>query len=891
MSRDPVWRRYRDLLRPRTREDADDEVRFHLEMRADEARRAGRSAGDADAEARRRFGDVGGVLAELHAIDDARRARRSRGEWIADVARDVRVGARSLRRAPAFAVTACVTIGIAIAATTTVFSFVDTLLLEPLPYTRPAELVDIRGGVVGSLGEAAALRERTRSFADFAVYGSRVITLDDGSAAERLDGFSITPNLLTMLGVRPMIGSGFAADASQPGNGSSLLLSYGLWLRRFGGDPNVIGRRVNVDGTPFTVLGVMPANFHFPTSAAEFWTPLTIDRANTPAMWAWPGGWWVARLRPGLTAADAQREVARVAPAMRRLNPMWDPGADYGKRMAVRPFQQSLVGAARPALLLLSGSVVVVLLIACVNVANLLLARATARERELTVRAALGGGRARLVRQLLTESLVLARAGGALGLVLAAAGVRWAAAAMPPEIPRIGHIGMRASVYVFAALVTIFTGVAFGMLPALRATAAHASPRAAGFGRSSGPGVGHHRVTAALVLGQVALAVVLAITAGLLARSFAELRDIAPGFHTAHLVVARVSPPAAAYAERARTDALYERILTRARALPGVASAAVVDRLPIAGPVYGIALRVQGRNEDVRSGNLPWSDHFQTITPDYLRTFGIPVLRGRGFTTEDRAGAQPVALVSRSLAARLWPNEDPLGKQIGYPFPSPWITVVGVVPDVRLDSLRDTSSLATYVPYAQRWVAVRTSGVRPDMSIALRVVGDAAPVERALPALVADIDRGVAVTQVRTMDDVLSQSIAKPRFTLALVGAFALTALLLGAVGIYGVMAYLVSQRAHEMGVRLALGATARDVVLLVVGRGLRLAIIGGVAGAAGSLGATHWLRSLLYAVSPTDPLTFVTVPALFVLIAAAASAAPARRAAKSDPVRSLRAE
>lgn len=798
---------------------------------------------------------------------------------------------RSLRRAPAFATTACATIAVAIAATTIVFSFVDRLLLESLPYVRPGELVDIRGAVVGSLGEAAALRERTRSFADFAIYGPRTITLDDGTAGARLDGFNITPNLLAVLGVQPMAGSGFTAEASEPGNGTVMLLSYGLWLRRFGADRSVIGRRVNVDGVPYTIAGVMPRTFQFPTSTAEFWTPLTIDRANTPAMWAYSAGSWVARLRAGVTPDEAQREVARVAPGMRRLNPMWDPGADYGKRMAVRPFQENLVSSARPALLLLSGSVLMVLLIACVNVANLLLARATARDRELTVRAALGGGRARLIRQLLTESLVLAVAGGVAGLVLAAIGVRWAAAIMPAEIPRVGDVAMRGAVYAFAVLLTIGVGLGFGTLPALRATSPRGSSRAAGLGRSAGPGAGHHRVAAALVLGQMALAVMLAITAGLLARSFAELRDISPGFRTTHIVLAGVSPPTADYVEKVQADALYEQILMRARALPGVATAAAVDRPPIAGPVYGIALRVQGRNEDVKSGNLPWSDHFQRFTPGYLEALGIPVLRGRGFTSADRAGAPPVALVSRSLAARLWPNENAVGKRIGYPFPGPWLTIVGIVPDVRLDSLRDTSSLATYVPFAQRLNAVRAGGARADMTIVLRVLGDPEPTERALPGIVAAVDRRVAVTQIRTMDDVLWQSIAKPRFTLALVGAFSVVALLLGAIGIYGVMAYLVSQRSHEMGVRLALGATAGDIVTLIVGRGLWLAIAGGLLGTVAALGATRWLRSLLYGVSPTDPFTFVLVPAIFVVVAAAASTAPARRAAQSDPVRSLRAE
>ena len=887
MTRDPMWRRYRNLLRPRPTEDVSDEVRFHLEMREAEARRAGMTPEDARAAARERFGNVAGIVDELNAIDLLREERRVRAEWFGDVRQDVRFALRSLRRSPSFSAAAVGTLAIAIAANTTIFSFVNALLLEPLPYARPQELVSIGGTIVGSLGEALALRERTTSFVDIAVYRPQSITLNDDLNATRLEGVVVTSNLLRVLGVAPRIGRALPENSGDPGNGSVMVLSHGLWLRRYGGNPGIVGQRVRVDGVPYTILGVMPAEFRFPAATAEFWIPLTIDRGNRPAMWAF-GGQYVARMKSGITIERATAEVTTVAAGLRHLNPLWDPGDTYGKRMTVVGLQRSLVGTMRPMLLLLSACVLVVLLVACVNLANLLLARATARQRELAVRAALGGGRGRLVRQLLTESIVLAGIGAAVGLALSFVAVRWTVALIPPEIPRLTEIHVDASVLAFTALLALTTGLAFGLLPALRATRG-AAPDAVRFARGGGRGAAHHRLAATLVVGEVALAVLLVITAALLVRSFRELRDVTPGFRTAHLVAARISPPAASYADKARATALFDAILARAGALPGVESAVAVDRLPLAAPIYGVALRVEGKYE-AGSGALPMADHFQTITPAYLATMGIPIVRGRGFTDADGPNSQPIALVSASLARTLWPDADPIGKRIGYPFPSPWMTIVGVVPDVRLDSLRDTTGSAVYIPYSQRLASLRTN-VKQDMTVIVRTNGNAGAIGRELRAIVESIDRSVPVTDVRTMDNVISQSVAKPRFTMSVVTGFALAALLLGAVGIYGVMSYLVGQRAHEMGVRIALGATSRDIIGLVLGRGAWLAIGGAAIGVAAASIATRPLRALLYGISSMDPVTFVSVPLLFVIVALLASFGPARRAMRADPVDALRAD
>lgn len=882
---EPIWRRYRDLVHRRPRDDVDEEIRHHLEMRREEALRAGLDAERADAMARERFGDVDAVAAELYAIDTSRERKRARSEWLGDRARDITFAVRSLRRAPSFAATAILTLALAIGANTTIFSFVHALLLAPLPYREPDQLVNIRANIIGSSGEMLALRERTTVFSGIALFRNQSITFDDDRDATRLDGVAITPNLIRLLGVAPALGVAFDDDASRPGGGKVILLSHSLWLERYGGDSAVVGRRAMVDGVPYSIAGVMPENFHFPTANARFWVPVTIDPSDITATWAIGGSTFIARLAPGASAARASSQLASVVPGMRRLNQRWDPGEQYGIPATAESLRESLVGAERPALLLLMTCVVVVLLVACVNIANLMLARVTAREREFAVRAALGGGRGRLIRQLLTESIVTAAIGAALGVVIAVAGVRWGVAALPETMVRTTDVHVNAVVLLFTAGVAMLTGVAFGLLPALRAASAGGSSGAARLGRGAIGGKSHQRTSGILVASEVALAVVLAIAAGLLTRSFDQLRSVSPGFRPEQVVSARISPPPAVYGgpNMARASAFYDAVLERMAAMPGGRGVGLVDRLPIAGPVFGMGVRIEGQFEDA-TRLLPMANHVQSITPGYLRALDIPVLYGRAIDDGDRAGASPVALVSQSFAQRFWPNEDPLGKRIGYPYPSPWITVVGVVPDVKLDSLRDTSGVAVLVPFAQR---VRTAP--SEMFIVVRSNADPAAVVRHLRDVVNSIDRSVPVTSVRTMTQVLAQSVERPRFTTSLVGLFALAALLLGATGIYGVMSYVVSQRAQEMGVRVALGATSRDIVRLVVGRGAALAVAGAAAGCVVALGTTRLLGSLLYGVSPADPLTFATAAIVFVTVSVVASAGPARQAMRTDPVETLR--
>ncbi len=810
------------------------------------------------------------------------RVRWRQIEWLADLRQDARFALRSLRRAPGFAATAILTMAVAIAANATIFSFVNALLISPLPYSRPQELVTIDANVVGSIGELLALQHRSAGFSGVAMIRPRSITYGDDREALRLEGFSITPNLIPLLGVAPEIGSAFGAETSRPGAGQVILLSHALWVDRYGGDARVVGRYVLVDGVQSLVAGVMPPSFAFPSTNARFWTPLTVDESSAGKTWAVGNGRWIARLAPGVKPERARATLAAILPSFRRLNPLWDPGADYGRTVVTRPLQQSLVGSERPALLLLFACVGVVLLVACVNLANLMLARVTAREREFTVRSALGGGRGRLVRQLLTESVIVALVGATLGFLLAIAGARWMVASLPPNMPRTAEIRFGGGVFAFTAILSIATGIAFGSLPALRA-ARDSAGRGIDAAHLTRSGSAHHRLASVLVAGEVALAVLLAITAGLLTRSFQHLTEVSPGFRAERVVTARVSPPAASYADRARTSALYSTLIERISATPGVTSVGLVDRLPIAEPIYGLGLRVQGQFEDA-THELPTASHMQVVTPGYFSALAIPIVGGRTFTDADREDAASVAVVSRALARHFWPNDDAVGKRIGYPYDSRWITIVGVVPDVRLDSLRDTSAMAVYIPFAQR---SRLAG--SEMTVVVRTSANEDAVGRQLRDVVASIDRTVPVSAVRAMDDVIARSVAKPRFTTVIVGGFAVVTLLLGAVGIFGVMSYVVSQRSHEMGVRAALGATSSDIARHVLRQSATVAGSGALAGCALALVATRGLRSLLFGVSSTDPITFALATLSLMCVALVASLVPARRAMRADPVEALR--
>lgn len=692
MNDGPRWRRYLRFARPNVAADVDEELAFHVAMREQWNLSLGMNAEDARRDALRRFGDVDLVRDALVDHDKRKQNAEGRREFMSDFMQDARFGWRSLRRAPGFAVAAILTIALGIGANAAIFSVVDAILLRPLPFVRPQELVSIG---MGSGGEFNALTERLKSFSHIAAYVTQTHPIDDGQEATRVEGAAITTNLLTALGVSPLLGRGFTDEEGRVGTNNVLLLGHGIWQRKFGGAADVIGKRVLVEGLPFTVVGVMPPGFQFPNNVAQYWQPYAFNPSNVGFYWAVGGISFIGRVAPSMTLAQAQGEVREVWPTLRRLNPLWDPGADYRRDVQVARLQDDMVGSTGRVVWILFGCVLAVLLVGCVNVANLLLARATARERELSVRAALGGGRGRLIRQLVTESLLLSTLGAVLGIALAFLAVRWFVAVMPSGIPRAHEIAVNGSVVGFTGVVAVATGLLFGIIPALRATDGGRKGDA-GLGRRVTAGAQHHRVSGFLVAAEMALAVLLVIGAALLARSFSALRNVAPGFQTTQVIAARITPPGGRYQDVTRVSQLYATILERMAAIPGVRSVAAVDKLPLAQSIWGVAVRIEGQFEDA-TRPLPDVNHWQMVTPAYFETMGMPV-RGRGFSEADRADQQPVAIVSESVARRFWPRGDAIGKRIGYPYESPWMTIVGIVPDTRQDSLRDTTSMSMYVP-------------------------------------------------------------------------------------------------------------------------------------------------------------------------------------------------
>ncbi|HLB09191.1 MAG TPA: ABC transporter permease [Gemmatimonadaceae bacterium] len=884
LDRAPQWRRFLRLVRANVPADVDDELTFHLEMRVERNIALGMSPEDARREAIERFGDVGSVRAALVDHDCRRQTTRQRAEYVADLVQDLKFGVRALRRSPAFTIAAVLTLSLGIGANTAIFSVVNAVVLQPLPYERADRLVTIDEG---SIGEYIALRDRLHAIVDLAAWMPATHPVDVDGEAARLKGVAITTNLLPLLGVSPIIGHGFATSDGNYGAGNVLLISHAFWQREFAGTHDIIGRTVSIEGSPFTIVGVMPASFHFPSNDVEYWQPIIVNPSNPGLVWGIGGRRMMGRLASNATLSQTRSELQSVWPSLRRINPLWDPGPEYRAHPSVTPLQTELVGSARALLWMLFGATLLVLIIACVNVANLLLARAVMRERELAVRAALGGGRARLVRQLATESLVLAALGALLGVTLGWLAVRVLVAAMPAGIPRADEISMSGSVLAFALAISIGAGLLFGLIPAFRATSAsHSQSSGTAGDRRATAGGSHLRISGALVAGEVALAVMLVSASVLLVRSFAALRAIEPGFETTHVVAARISVPGARFtADTQGVLAYYQNVLNRTQALPGVHGAALVDQLPLAQPVWGIAARVAGQFEDF-TRTLPMIEHMQIVTPGYFSTMGIPVRRGRAFDDRDRAGAPLVTIVSQSVARRYWPSGDAIGQRLGFPYASPWMTVVGVVSDTKQDSLRDTTSASMYVPWAQ--ASGRFTG---DLWLVTRTAVDAASTGTTIRTMVHDIDPGVPVSDVRTMSAVVSGSVSRSRFTTSLVGAFALLALALGAVGIYGVMSYLVGERRREMGIRIALGASRASVMRIVLQRATWLASVGAAIGIAGAMVATRSLRQWLYGVSATDPVTFLFVPILFLAVAVLASSAPALRATRADPASTLREE
>ncbi len=810
-------------------------------------------------------------------------AMKAAAETLDAIRRDVSVAWRSLWRRPGFIIAAVVTLAMGIGANAALFSAVDAVLLRPLPFGHPDGLVSVSvtGELGNSLGEYIQIQRLTRSFAELGFSKDLSVTLTGRGQPAELNAASVSVNLFSLLGVSPASGRAFARGEDTPGNDRLVILSDGLWADRFGRDPRIIGQALTVDGVARTVVGIMPPGFRYPAASGRIWIPQAVDAGNQGALWGNAGYRLIGRLARGATAAQAQSELRRVAQQLRHLNPIWVPGPQYGTAAQVVSLQQGMVDAARPMLLILFGVVSFVLLIACANVTNLLLVRATSRETELAVRAALGADRRRLVRLLLVESLLLAALGGVIGLFVAWWTEPALVALFPAGTPRASEVAINVRVLGYAACLILVTGLAFGLLPALRATGPHLQTRLQSGGRASSQRVSHQRVTGMLVAGEIALAVMLVSAAGVLTRSFDGLRRVDPGFRGDGLVSAVVYLPERTYADSGRVIAFYSSVLDRVAALPGVQDAAATSHLPLGEASYGMALRIEGQAEDVTHA-LPSVDHYEVITPGYLRTMGIRLLNGRGFTGVDRAGAPGVAVVSASMAAHFWPGQDPLGKRVGYPWPSDWITVVGVVADVKQDSLSGTGEMALYRPFLQRPATTMTIVARAP---------DPDAVARPLQSAVWAADPDVPLGDVRTFGAVVSRALATHRFAMLLVAGFAFLALALGACGIYGVVSYAVSQHTRDIGIRIALGASPRGALRAVLASGASFAATGLATGLLGAAVLGRVLTRYLYGVSPTDPLTLSLVVIVLAIVAALATYIPARRATRISPAMALRGE
>ena len=801
--------------------------------------------------------------------------------------RDLKFSARSLLKRPALTIIAVVTLAIGIGANSAIFSTINALLLKPLPFPDPERIVALwdkvpsRGVERNEVAVANYLdwNAQNKSFEQLGMYRWWSTNLTGSDSPERVQGFMVTPNFIEIVGVKPMLGRGFSAEENQPGKDSVALLTYSLWQRRFGADPNIVNKTISTNGITRTVIGVMPPDFNYP-KGAEIYAPLAItpELARSRGNHAYLG---IGRLRPGVSIQGAQAEFDNIAAQLEKQY----PETNTGRGVVIYHILEDTVRMYSTALWVMMAAVGFVLLIGCANVANLMLARASGRQREIALRAALGASRFRIVRQLLTESVLLGLLGGALGILVAYWGVDAIRAGNPGEAARFApgwnHLGLNTPVLVFTMALSILSGVLFGLAPAWQLSKPDLNRALKEGSRQASSG--SHRLRGLLVISEVALSLMLLVSAGLLIRSFLQLVKADPGFNSENLLTMNLVLPAANYKEGPQRAAFYADLLRRVEALPGVESVAAVNHLPLGGSNSSTGFLVEGI--PAPPPGQEFLGRYRVCTPNYFKTMGIAVLKGRAFTDQDKAGAPPVIIVNETLARKYWPDSEPVGKRMRYTGPldqNPWMQVVGVVRDVKHDmTLPITEDF--YVPHAQdSWqsmVLVAKTKVEP--------ASMAAPIRQQVWA----IDKNQPVFAVHTMREVRAISLALYSFSSVMLSIFAGLALLLAAIGIYGVMSYAVTQRTQEIGIRMALGARVRDVLKLVVRNGMSLAVIGVLVGLAGAYALTRLLASLLVGVTPTDVMTFSIVTFGLLVVALLACYIPARRATKVDPLVALRYE
>jgi putative ABC transport system permease protein len=817
---------------------------------------------------------------------------------------DIRIAIRMMMKNPGFSIVVVLTLALGIGANTAIFSVVNAVLLRPLAYKDSRTLVNVWGRLdkqgiprlVFSEPEYWDLHDRNQSFSELGAYsldGSASLTSSD-SPPVQVSTPAATATVFQLLGVPTALGRIFTVDEDLPGHDHVAVLSFALWKSQFGGDSEIVGKSIQLDGQTYSIVGVLSKDFSL-GGKHDVWVPLGLDRTKPQNR----GSHYMhvtARLKPGITLGQVSAEMDRFAAQLAVENPNNYPsGSGWG--MFVVLLKEQIVGNVRPALLVLLGAVGFVLLIACVNVANLLLAQASAREKELSIRAAMGAGRARIVRQCLTESLVLAAAGGVLGFFLAYWSVSALRSFVPDNVPRMDEVSIDPLVLGFTLGISLLTGLVFGLAPAWQVGRVNLQDTLKETGQSSSAARGTRRLRGVLVVSEIALAVLLLVGAGLMIRSFQHLLEVSPGFQPQHLLSMRLSPPAKSYPDGAPLNAFYQQLLNRVKRIPGVEAAGAVSELPLSdsyssGTTFVEQTPVADLPRFAGLNNLPFMEtDYRTAAPGYFEAMQIPLERGRFLTDADTTDAPFVAVVDRDFARRFWPNQDPIGKRIAIntvpksnpPMPQ-WCTVVGVVGHVRHYGPDVEGREQAYFPLAQ-------SPFFRSMYLAVRTTLEPGSVISAIRQQVLAIDKNMPIYEVSTMEQLLSNSVLQPRLNLTLLVTFAALALGLAAVGVYGVMAYTVTQRTHEIGIRMALGAQTGDVLKQVLTEGAQLAAIGLALGLAGSLAATRLIAALLFGVKPADPLTFAAVAVILASVTLVACYIPARRAMRVDPMVALRYE
>ena len=875
------WRSARQI-----RADVDEELGFHLDMRIDALVSLGYSRQAARSEALREFGDLDDARRYIGAVDHDIEAAQRRSEIMYDLWQDMGYAIRKLRAAPAFALAAIVTLALGIGASTAIFSVVNGVLLEPLPFPQADRLVRVAYTQQGHPDVSTPMdlidnRARATKFVGFAIVeGATANMVRDNNDAERLQGVRVSANWFSLLRARPVVGQFFAENDDKPNGANVVVISEQLWRRDFSADPKVVGKLVRINATPFTIIGVAPAEQRYPITA-ELWMPkrMTSQEFNDGSRGArWLG--LLARVKDDASIADANTEVRQISEAMEKQF----PEVLRERRARLVTVQSYLTGDMRKPLFIMLGAVAFVLLIACANVANLLLVRSTAREGEMAVRTALGAGRGRLIRQLLTESVLLSLAGAIVGLLVAKLGMHQMLSRAPANLPLVNTASIDGRTLALTALVALVTGIVFGILPAMQAgkhdlaTALRAGSR----GARSRPSA--HRAKRAIVVAEVALAVTLLTGAGLLLHSFVKLLSVDPGFRPEGVISMKVALPGRAY-DSIATRNFIRAVEERAKALPGAKNVAVANFIPLDGSSYGFTFTVRGR-PPLRPSEEP-STEVRQVTPDFFTTLGMPVLRGRSITASDQPGTTKVLVINETLAKKFFPRGDAVGQWMalgwGEDTTGEMRQIVGIVGDVRSAALADAPEPTVYVPIMQV----------PYTNLSILVRTNASPGTLATPlrAIVRDLDHEIPVYSVQTMEERVAGSVGRERFYATLIAIFAGVALVLSAVGLYGVIAYAVSQRTHELGVRVALGASGERITRMVVGEGLRLTAAGAALGIVGSVLAGRLIATLLFGVTAVDPMTLAGVIAVLAIVAMLASWLPARRAARIDPLTAIRGD